>query len=511
MADDLIIYHEGMDYGIGLDSPSADTRNVGVSGEVTTVPNASGSVVSFEMMQISTDEDMQESLGVSVKASGGVGLFSASASMDFARNTHVHSNSVFLLISVKVTLAFSQIKEPILKDDAKRVLERSPDRFQEMYGDSFVRGMRTGGRFFATVEVFTSSKSEQQSLSASVKGSYGLFSAQGSFSTEFKSAMESKSLKIRVYREGGVVPEDPTSLEKVQEIARTFAATVKGNAVPYAVVLDRYSILDLPAQPNYIDLQHQMDVLAYCAKQRNIIWTELNNLDFIFTHREQFTEKPDTDEMATLVKYRADLLKDLDAVTDTASFALDYPKEAKFPVIMASAPEMPKRLEGVYDDLAARGTKIVERDPLAFLIRAEQPSDEGQRGFNIGMAAMNVNTLWGPGAQSLQDLLTPAASAGFKVAATYCLQRNNNMDAAKRNGSVLKQDSAAAEARRLLPPGVAWLGFDIASGLYGPADKGSLGNTLLGPGAKKIRDSLDLDGQRGFDAALDLWKPGGHW
>lgn len=55
-------------------------------------------------------------------------------------------------------------------------------------------------------------------------------------------------------REGGVVPKEPTSLEEVQSVASTFAATPsKGNAVLHAVFLEKYTILDLPNPPNYFD------------------------------------------------------------------------------------------------------------------------------------------------------------------------------------------------------------------------------------------------------------------
>jgi len=183
--------------------------------------------------------------------------------MDFAQKCHVHEHSVFLLISVEVSLAFAQIAKPqIAPEAAAKLADGNPTQFQDMYGDLFVRGMQTGGRFFACVEVFTSGKTEQQSLSMSMKGSYGLFSAKGSFSSDFIKATENKSLKIIVHHEGGVVPKEPTSLEDVQNVAATFAASVEGHAVPYAVLLNKYNILDLPKPPNYIDLQNQLDVPA---------------------------------------------------------------------------------------------------------------------------------------------------------------------------------------------------------------------------------------------------------
>jgi hypothetical protein len=48
MADQLIPYREGMDYRVGLDTPSADARNTAVKGNPTSIPNATSSIVQFK-------------------------------------------------------------------------------------------------------------------------------------------------------------------------------------------------------------------------------------------------------------------------------------------------------------------------------------------------------------------------------------------------------------------------------------------------------------------------------
>ena len=66
MHDNLIIYRPGMDYGVGVDSASGDSRSVGVLGEQSSIPNATGSIVSFSLTQVTCDDDLQKALGVSV-------------------------------------------------------------------------------------------------------------------------------------------------------------------------------------------------------------------------------------------------------------------------------------------------------------------------------------------------------------------------------------------------------------------------------------------------------------
>ena len=505
MNDNLIPYREGMEYGIGMDSPSADARNVAVLGEPTSIPNATGRIVTFELTQVSSDEDLQTALGVSASVDAGFGCFSASASMDFAQRCHVHSNSVFMLASVEVHLAFSQIRAPKLDPDAAaKLADDQMPRFQEMFGDVFVRGIQTGGRFFAVAEIHTTDRTDQESLSVSLSGSYGPFQAEGTFSTDFKKAMSSRSMHVTVHTEGGVVPEIPTSLDEIQQVAKTFASTVEGHAVPYAVLLDKYSILDIPKPPNYIDLQQQLDVLTFCAQERNAIWTRLSNVQYVLTNPNQFETGSGKYDMAPLMAYRTALEADLKSVAKAASLALDHPRDATLPILTAQPVDLPARRAGEAEALAATGEALSNADPLIKVIRDTQPEGPLRRGFHIGIATEFNNSLWGPGAQSIKDALTAAEKPGFDLGAWFCLDRNLNPDPAKKGAAVIAADERVRTERARTPPGLFWLGFDIGTGLFGDPKLGAQGNTIMGPGSERIRASLHADGPKGFDAARDF-------
>src|ERR1044071_166331 len=62
--------------------------------------------------------------------------------------------------------------------------------------------------------------------------------------------------------------------------------------------------------------------------------------------------------------------------------------------------------------LAARGAALVNEDPSALELRDEQPEGPARRGFNIGMAAAEGQTLPGPGKQRIHDSLSPAEQEG---------------------------------------------------------------------------------------------------
>ena len=155
------------------------------------------------------------------------------------------------------------------------------------------------------------------------------------------------------------------------------------------------------------------------------------------------------------------------------------------------------------NDLAARGETVAGADPLATELRNQQP-DDARRGFDIGMAAAEGHTAPGPGKQKIHDTLGRAEQRGFDAAVAFSIERNRNADLAANGALIAAQDPVVAEARTAESDVFYWLGFDIATGIFGDPALGANGNTATGPGSLKIRDSLSAAGQRGFNAAVKL-------
>jgi hypothetical protein len=341
MPEESVPYRNGMDYGVGIDTPSGASRNVAVLGDPTEISNAPGSIVTYSLHQVSSEEDMQSQLGISAEAGGGVGLFSASARLNFSKDCSYHSNAVFALVQVSVQLAFSSIRAPTPNQTAIAIAqEGDSERFQREFGDMFVRGLSRGGVFFGMVSIQTTSKDDQEKLGIAVSGAYGPFSASGSFSSAFHDAIQNRSLDIKVYQEGGAITSQPTSLEQLETIASTWASTVEAKAVAYGALLDSYTILDLPNPPNYIDLENQKEVLARCSVLRNQDWQLLNDIDYVLGHPDEFAAF----DAAVLKQAQDNLASDLNVITKAASYALDHPKEAAEPQgLLVTAFSLPER------------------------------------------------------------------------------------------------------------------------------------------------------------------------
>jgi hypothetical protein len=346
MSSTTVPYHAGLTYGVGVDTPSGEARNIAVTGIPNAIPNAVGDIVSFSMMQIETVEDLHTALGISASASGGVGLFSASARFDYAQSCEVHEHSVFLMVRVKVTQAFTQIDKPGIDPVAADLLANGGvEPFQAQYGDMFVRGLETGGLFFATIQIFCKTDDEKKSIAATVSGSYAAFSANGQFNTDFHDTVSQHETQVLCYIEGGDPSQKlPVSVDTMTTRAIGFPGELKDRGVPYAALLDSYSILPLPNPPNYIDLQHQKDVLIQCSMLRDQDLQALNNINYILSHPDQFIDP----EKFPLSQIRNDLNADLDTIAAVASNALNHPKEAALPQLKLTGPiELPQRKAGL--------------------------------------------------------------------------------------------------------------------------------------------------------------------
>ena len=156
------------------------------------------------------------------------------------------------------------------------------------------------------------------------------------------------------------------------------------------------------------------------------------------------------------------------------------------------------------DELAARGEAMAAADALLSALRDLQPENGNRRGFDIGIAACEGHTAWGPGKQKTLDSLAHAEQEGFKVAASYALDRNRHAKLAAVGFEIDAADGELTQARAAEADGRYGLGFDIATGLFGNPDLGAKGNTATGPGSQGIRDALSAPAQRGFNASVKI-------
>jgi hypothetical protein len=266
--------------------------------------------------------------------------------MNFAKNTKINTSSVFLTVKVAVTESFTMIKQPgIEKSAADLVAQGNLTRFQEQYGDMFVRGLVTGGLYIGVMQIETTGGTDKQNVKGHLSAAYGLFGkAQADFNREIMRILSGRSFYVTGYVEGGAL-STPRSPEELLNSVSNWPTTVKGNAVPYGALLSPYSILPLPNPPTFVNIQHQKDVLAQCAQIRNDDLTALADIHYIKSKPQEFVDVGNYQ----LDQLQNELNQDLNTVTKAAQDALNNPKDASLPTNLLHPPpvRLPQRVDEV--------------------------------------------------------------------------------------------------------------------------------------------------------------------
>lgn len=340
-------YSLGMTYGRGFDSLTGRIRGVGLlPAEAQSIPNAGGQVISYYLNKVESTHELEKSIGLDLEANAQFaqfGLFGASAKFSFAEESAFNSYSVFLVARIEVINAFKQVMDPKLDAESWSLLkDGKEERFREQCGDSFVAGLQTGGEFCAVLELRTESTSDQRTLSASLSGSYGVVaSGEASFSSRMREATSNRFLKISVFQAGGTETSTTDSVEEILARTKNYAAAVRKNPIPYVAQVLDYGTLDLPAPPNFPQLERARNVLLQYARQRDRLLALLNDLSYIRENPRQFVE-PD---LPALNAAATDCADRLNGLTDNASAAANSPADARYIDVGLPVITLPARRE----------------------------------------------------------------------------------------------------------------------------------------------------------------------
>ena len=337
-------YYHGLTYGIGVDSPSGTAMNMVATGTPNAVSNGNGQTMSFTWTEVKTQEDLMSHLGISADASGGIGLFSASARFSFAKDVQINTSSVFAVLDLRVMNAFQQIDSPGISANASTLISQgNMSAFQQQFGDKFVRGLSTGGAFFGTVEIVTNDETDRENIETAISGAYGVVNGKVSLSDSFSKAISNHSVHVQVYTEGGQLPAQlPTDPVSLLNAANTWLPTVQNAGVVYSALVDSDSILPLPNPPTYIDLQHQEDVLTQCSLDRDADMQSLNDIAYIKSHPNQF-QSPNggplgAADFTALNTLANQITQDMQTIQQAADTALTDPKNCAYPVLQVVPP-----------------------------------------------------------------------------------------------------------------------------------------------------------------------------
>jgi hypothetical protein len=479
---------------------------------------APGMQVSASITIVTSHEELMSTLNMSFAAQGRYGFYSGSAKAQFSDSSNFNSTSTFLVAKCVVRNPLKRGKDFQVKSQAQDLLDSKRfDEFKAAFGDSFVRGLQTGGEFYSVVRITSVSSSSQTSLATSLQAEANGLLASGSFKAEFALANKQESTKSEFVATMFQMAGSGASISPVAEISdviarwKNFPAIAAAAPVAYETEVATYDTL--PLQVPTPEEQEDFLLALVDAREKKLFYIQTrNDLDFAIQNPLFFESLPASE---LLLAAKNTYTKLINGVMDHAiklSRGQVNPPRLFDPASLTPPVNEPAgiALRRATTPRAAKGRAIADANALVAALRATQPEGPQRLGFDSGMGVWQGHTADGPGKQAFGRSLTPEEQIGFADAAAFSLQWNNNVELAARGAAIAVKDAEVATARARahgpvptgLSPALYWLGFDIATGIFGNPKLGALGNTLIGPGSERIRATLGRDGQNGFNDSL---------
>jgi N-acetylneuraminic acid mutarotase len=267
-------------------------------------PAETGKVVTGHATIISSHEELMDQIGVSVAASGRYGLASASAKMNFSKSTGYNSSSTFVLAQASVVNPIVRGKDFQLTGPASALLNAlNIDSFKTAFGDSFVRGIKSGGEFFAVFRLTSLRQETQQQLASTLTAEInGLLIGGASFSAAFTTAQQSENdraeVEISFYQAAGSGITASITLD-VQEILnrlKNFPTFARDNPFPFKAEIATYDTIPI-AMPPPVEVEDFIFSMSQDERKKLDYIKRKNDVDFALQHTEYFDDLPSSTDL----------------------------------------------------------------------------------------------------------------------------------------------------------------------------------------------------------------------
>jgi hypothetical protein len=300
------LLYSGEQIGMGFDSETGEA--VGTALQFDPPTREPGMEVFSRASIITSQQSLTSAMDMSIEAEGRYGLVSASLKVDFHKNTTFNSTSTFVLARCLVKNQIMRGHNFRVRPEAQQLLESNRiDEFRRAYGDSFVRGLLTGGEFYTLIRLTSMDTSVQTSLSAQLEAELNGVVAAGSFKASFATAnsrQESRSeYFVTYYQRGGAGEQEAGTTLEVDEVLRRlrqFPTAVLNHPFPYQTEMATYDTIPLPVPPS-IEQEAFLEALADANRQKLLYMQRRNDYQFALDHPEFFVNLPPTDVLRECV------------------------------------------------------------------------------------------------------------------------------------------------------------------------------------------------------------------
>lgn len=308
--------------GMGFNSESGLAIGSALEGfAIQENPVSSGQEVFATVSIVNSHEELMKSMGMSFEAQGRYGFTSASAKAQFSESSNYNSTSTFLVARCIVQNSLTRGKNFSVKSSAQALLDALRfDEFKRAFGDSFVRGLQTGGEYYCVIRITSVSSTQQNDLSVSLQAEYNGLAASGSFKGQYSEANKSTSTKSEytatMYQKAGSGAQISPTVEISEAITRfkNFPEIVKTNPVAYETEIATYDTLPLPI-PTPEEQEDFIFALRDAREQKLRYIQTKNDLEFALRNPTFFEALPANDVLSNAINVYTKLIN---AVMDHA-------------------------------------------------------------------------------------------------------------------------------------------------------------------------------------------------
>jgi hypothetical protein len=291
-----LLHYNGEDIGRGFNSDTGLAVGVALDFDSPSIVQSQESSSSCEI--VTSHEELMDSLHLSAQAEGHYLFASASVKTDFSKTTKYNTVSTFVVARTLINNnVISRGHNFRITPTAKALLDSHQDAsFHTAFGDSFVRGLVTGGEFYAVMRITSVETSRQESLAVSLKATIDTPTAGGSFSGDLKTAQDETNgrteFSVVFYQAGGAGQAEIGTTLNVDEIKQRlhdFPTAVLNHPFNYLTEVATYDTVPIP-----VPTKEQTDAFLLAlsdAEQQKLRFIETHNdIEFAIDHPDYFDD-----------------------------------------------------------------------------------------------------------------------------------------------------------------------------------------------------------------------------
>jgi hypothetical protein len=349
-----------MRFGMGVDSITEEVRGQALvfQGEQQ---DPLAQIVKASVRMVESQSDLMEAMNISAGLSARYGLAEGDLKVELATQHAVNEYSLSMLFKAEVNNAPRTMVNPVLTADAATMYRRDPNRFRDIYGDTYIDEIYGGGELFGLFVFNTRDENSRSDLKLALDVSIGTFLAGGDLKASFQNTINRHSrtatMQIWALLSGGAGLTNPRDLDDLGNLYSDFNRSVAAHPIDYRASLKEFKYLPLPETETWLNQVVRRDTIERCGHMVIEGIALRAKLDYVLANPGQF-EPFDRDALEAM------RVANLEAMRQSSRRANDCAadlKECNLIGIDPVRPVIPRRLAST-NPLATKWELLLQND-----------------------------------------------------------------------------------------------------------------------------------------------------